>query len=644
MEFMGFTFNNGTLEKYEGNNSQITIPKLVKKVNLGVFKDCQKIESITFPKGIQSIVVDINTFADMSFLSDTALNFLSFEDYMSVDWGFYDPRSSCKLCINGNPITEATIPEGIEEISATFAGCKELTVVHLPSSLKKIGKDTFSLCKSLGSIEIPNSVTEIGESAFYACESLEEIVIPDNVIEIRKEAFNVCKNLRTIKLPEKLKTIRFRTFSYCKKLETITIPSAVTRIEKYAFNSCESLKMVDLSLVENLEEIGENAFAGCKQLRFSIENGLKTKKKLSLELLKCPFQCDVEELAYIALYQGDKNWKKWVRNHASEAGIDDFFSSLVALLEAEEKPTATLLSRAEEYLSSLGNLASSESKMRLEKVLESKNGKQSKTNDSSKEDKSSTSSDIIGIFSSMMKPEKLLSWAEKKGIESKALEEVKMVGTTRKAPKEAILFIMYSYMNQMTKLPAYHASSYKTDIQPLLFSEKADSIAKMLDRKSLLKALVSVSPSIVLELYDYDEEEVKNYEVNISLGKAFKDDIYETQNKFDIWNITVDGKIHEKHFESIIPYCRYAGSAEIETFITTIENITNGWDRVGRKWSVAFRSALLLSDTKEAFSYLDKHGQADLYARMRGKTKNDILNMITSNIGLDYDGTLGFEL
>ena len=51
----------------------------------------------------------------------------------------------------------------------TFAWCKSLTNVIIPTSIAAIGRGTFYYCSNLATIDIPSNVTEIGSSAFEGC-------------------------------------------------------------------------------------------------------------------------------------------------------------------------------------------------------------------------------------------------------------------------------------------------------------------------------------------------------------------------------------------------------------------------------------------------------------------------------------------
>ena len=72
------------------------------------------------------------------------------------------------------------IPEGrivIED--RAFQGCKELTSIIIPNTVKEIGDYAFEGCMGLTSIVMPDSVTEIGNHAFDGCMGLTSIVMAD---------------------------------------------------------------------------------------------------------------------------------------------------------------------------------------------------------------------------------------------------------------------------------------------------------------------------------------------------------------------------------------------------------------------------------------------------------------------------------
>lgn len=62
----------------------------------------------------------------------------------------------------------------IELPSSICCGCKQLTEVHLPETIERIGRSAFRFCENLTDINIPDSVHTIGELAFESCNALPE--------------------------------------------------------------------------------------------------------------------------------------------------------------------------------------------------------------------------------------------------------------------------------------------------------------------------------------------------------------------------------------------------------------------------------------------------------------------------------------
>ena len=68
--------------------------------------------------------------------------------------------------------TEVIVKDGIDTINyGTFYGCKFLTKVHLPKSVKRIENCPFYDCVSLQFVQLPPNFEYIGNAAFGRCSS-----------------------------------------------------------------------------------------------------------------------------------------------------------------------------------------------------------------------------------------------------------------------------------------------------------------------------------------------------------------------------------------------------------------------------------------------------------------------------------------
>ena len=157
-----------------------------------------------------------------------------------------------------------------------FEGCKGLTSVAIPKSVKAIGEGAFERCYGLASVTIPSSVTVIGPTAFYLCTGLTSVTIPSSVTTIGTWAFSFCDKLEKIDVEKGnsnyssengvLFDASKKTLVRCPggiKGEYI-IPKGVTAIEKSAFLGCTGLTSV--SIPKSVTTIGESAFADCTGL------------------------------------------------------------------------------------------------------------------------------------------------------------------------------------------------------------------------------------------------------------------------------------------------------------------------------------------------------------------------------------------
>ena len=139
-------------------------------------------------------------------------------------------------------ITKVTIPDSVQIIGErTFSGCTSLVGVTIPDSVQTIGESAFSGCTSLAEIVIPNSVTEIVFQAFSGCTSLTDITIPSSVTDISAEVFSGCTSLKNVTIPEGVTSIGSFAFSGCTSLTDTTIPESVASIGESAFRGLDSL-------------------------------------------------------------------------------------------------------------------------------------------------------------------------------------------------------------------------------------------------------------------------------------------------------------------------------------------------------------------------------------------------------------------
>ena len=180
-----------------------------------------------------------------------------------------------------------------------FAGCGLLTEVVLPAHVTSVGAYAFYNCSGLTELVLGESLASIQEFAFAGCVSLVEVTIPENVTSVSETAFS-----------GSYKLIRITNKSNCKivspawvggevsadgvfanelsvdgnGIQTLTVGDKV-----YVFGYVGSNAKLDLSaysgkdvyvnafygnttiteviIPSNIGNIGNNAFAGCVNIR-----------------------------------------------------------------------------------------------------------------------------------------------------------------------------------------------------------------------------------------------------------------------------------------------------------------------------------------------------------------------------------------
>lgn len=168
------------VEIEEGNDLYYRVPVSQSYEYVNVYLNGQRIEDLVIPEGVTSIgnyafnywkVKTITIPASLKSVGNLALNIFC----MPVDIFITDLEAWLRIHFSQNP-------------------------VHRPSRLYLNGQE-------LTELTIPESITAINDYAFYNCRSLQSVSITKNVHSIGRNAFGGCANVRTfncyaVQLPE----------------------------------------------------------------------------------------------------------------------------------------------------------------------------------------------------------------------------------------------------------------------------------------------------------------------------------------------------------------------------------------------------------------------------------------------------------
>ncbi len=241
----------------------VVIPDSVKKIDNGVFSGCKFLENVKFPKSITSI--PSSCFDGCESLTQYIIP----ESIKNIEESAFRGTGLASIYIPDD-VTFISYDYNGEEIESksVFVGCKKLTEVHLPSSMKSIPYGMFKDCESLTSIKLPDGITCIGAEAFSGCASLAELTIPSSVTRIRRNAFDKTA-LVVLNIPNSVTELECN-FSECHALREIHLPDSLTEISDHLFTKggyfSEEVLLEKVNIPASTQKIGEAAFFYCHKL------------------------------------------------------------------------------------------------------------------------------------------------------------------------------------------------------------------------------------------------------------------------------------------------------------------------------------------------------------------------------------------
>lgn len=184
----GFYIENGTLLRYTGSETDITIPETVKTIADFTFlqnENADKIEVVRLGESVQK--VETNAFAGLEnlvdlIISENNLSFVYEDDLIMTSDG------SILLRYERQDEKSFAIPESVRYIAAHAVQGTSLEEIDFGENLEYIGYNAFASNYSLKAIYLPDSLKYISQGAFSGCSSAVDGHIPDGV-QFGGEAF-----------------------------------------------------------------------------------------------------------------------------------------------------------------------------------------------------------------------------------------------------------------------------------------------------------------------------------------------------------------------------------------------------------------------------------------------------------------------
>lgn len=206
-------------------------------------------------------------------------------------------------------------------------------VLEIPEGVFRVNEGALNIVKDFYKVVkkliIPGSFVEVQENLFKGGTSLEKVEFREGVQKIADGAFSGCTGLTSISFPDTLKEIGNKVFENTS-ISNLTLSENVEEIGNYAFADNQKLVEVDLSNNKKLEVINKETFSGCKNLKkidFGVDSSVNTIKQnvfedTKLQSLKLPKSL---RAMYASSVSGLSKIKK--------LNFGDGFESLIGALE-----------------------------------------------------------------------------------------------------------------------------------------------------------------------------------------------------------------------------------------------------------------------------------------------------------------------
>lgn len=300
------------LMSYHGYAARVTIPEGIVKIEREVFRDRETLEEIIIPNSVVSI--EARAFDKTEWLrrqreknslviyKDILIDGTTFEGGLTVPE--HVNRIAGWAFANNLNLQAITFTRDIEVGEFAFRNCINLRKITLPDG------EIYEL-NSLTDDDRPDLVERIAEEC-YNCFKMQgdmlvestgnipKLVFPKGIKRIDREVYKESNLLTEISLGDEMEELGNSALEQCKWLQSVSGTEKIKVIGSRAFFGCIRLEQIDE--LKSLEVLGERAFENCCSLKkIVLPEGLRRIPKrafyrcTSLEQIVIP--STVEEIA-----------------------------------------------------------------------------------------------------------------------------------------------------------------------------------------------------------------------------------------------------------------------------------------------------------------------------------------------------------
>ena len=239
---MEFEIDDGTLVKYNGSDSSVTIPEGVTAIGDEAFANNSSVNTVTIPEGVTSI--------GYGAFQNTGLTSIDIPDSVT------DIASSAFA--NDTNLTDVSFGAGVTDLGyGVFSGCSRLSDIDIDpgnSNFMTLNGVLYNgnMTKlyealpggNLTSFTVPSTVLTMNPYAFYDYDTLASVTTGTGMNTIPSYAFCECDNLLTATIPGGTDEIEMKAFAGDDTLAQVYIPKSVLTIHSTAFDDCPNLAIL----------------------------------------------------------------------------------------------------------------------------------------------------------------------------------------------------------------------------------------------------------------------------------------------------------------------------------------------------------------------------------------------------------------
>ncbi len=253
------------------------------------------------------------------------------------------------VCNNNSSMESLKIPEKVKTIGANaFSNCSKLSMVWLPSTLKEIGKNAFSNCRAItyicSSVKVPFEI----DLSVFSDYSKPTLYVPDGTAKDYKgkggwEQFQNVVEGYLVDVPtiDDMTYLRIRNgegstvsgTAILTKAATTTpdviIPDTIKQktddisykvktISESAFKN--NTKLVNLTIPEYVDSVGQNAFNGCNNIVYIISR-IKKPSAINDNVFSITTPTLYVPVGSKAAYKNTAGWKNFTTIYEGERKV-----------------------------------------------------------------------------------------------------------------------------------------------------------------------------------------------------------------------------------------------------------------------------------------------------------------------------------